>query len=71
MPSYPDLRLALPGPGKTARLIEQATPDSIHIATEGPIGFAGAALLPQAPLAVHHELSHPLSGIYFGAAADP
>jgi glycosyltransferase involved in cell wall biosynthesis len=39
MPSYPDLRLALPGPGKTAQLIEQATPDSIHIATEGPIGF--------------------------------
>ncbi len=39
MPSYPDLRLALPGPGKTAELIEQAKPDSIHIATEGPIGF--------------------------------
>jgi glycosyltransferase involved in cell wall biosynthesis len=39
MPSYPDLRLALPGPSKTAQLIEQAGPDSIHIATEGPIGF--------------------------------
>src|ERR1700743_3319507 len=39
MPSYPDLRLALPGPGKTAQLIEEASPDSIHIATEGPIGF--------------------------------
>ncbi len=39
MPSYPDLRLALPGPGRTAELIEQARPDAIHIATEGPIGF--------------------------------
>src|SRR3984893_1747742 len=33
MPSYPDLRLALPYPAKIAELIEQAKPDSIHIAT--------------------------------------
>jgi glycosyltransferase involved in cell wall biosynthesis len=39
MPSYPDLRLALPYPAKIARLIAQAKPDSIHIATEGPIGL--------------------------------
>jgi glycosyltransferase involved in cell wall biosynthesis len=39
MPSYPDLRLALPRGAKIARLIEDAKPDSIHIATEGPIGF--------------------------------
>jgi glycosyltransferase involved in cell wall biosynthesis len=39
MPSYPDLRLALPGPAKIAALIAQARPDSIHIATEGPIGL--------------------------------
>src|SRR4030088_2727880 len=39
MPSYPDLRLALPGPAKTAQLIEEGRPDSIHIATEGPIGL--------------------------------
>ena len=38
LPSYPDLRVALPGPGKIAQLIEQARADSIHIATEGPIG---------------------------------
>jgi glycosyltransferase involved in cell wall biosynthesis len=38
MPSYPDLRLALPRPAKIARLIAEARPDSIHIATEGPIG---------------------------------
>ena len=39
MPSYPDLRLALPGPRQIARLIAEARPDSIHIATEGPIGL--------------------------------
>jgi glycosyltransferase involved in cell wall biosynthesis len=39
LPSYRDLRLALPTPAKIARLIADARPDSIHIATEGPIGF--------------------------------
>jgi glycosyltransferase involved in cell wall biosynthesis len=39
MPSYPDLRVAFPGPAKIARLIADARPDSIHIATEGPIGL--------------------------------
>ncbi len=32
---------------------------------------AGAALLPQARIAVHHELSYPLSGIHLRAPADP
>jgi glycosyltransferase involved in cell wall biosynthesis len=40
MPSYPDLRLALPGEAKIARLIADARPDNIHIATEGPIGLS-------------------------------
>ena len=39
MPSYPDLRLALPHPADIAELIGRAKPDSIHIATEGPIGW--------------------------------
>jgi glycosyltransferase involved in cell wall biosynthesis len=39
MPSYPDLRLALPYQAKISRLIAEARPDSIHIATEGPIGL--------------------------------
>jgi glycosyltransferase involved in cell wall biosynthesis len=39
MPSYRDLRVALPRPAKIARLIAEARPDSIHIATEGPIGL--------------------------------
>jgi glycosyltransferase involved in cell wall biosynthesis len=40
VPTYPHLRLALPGMRRIARLIEQQQPDAIHIATEGPIGFA-------------------------------
>jgi glycosyltransferase involved in cell wall biosynthesis len=39
MPSYRDLRVAMPRPGRIAKLIEDARPDSIHIATEGPIGL--------------------------------
>jgi glycosyltransferase involved in cell wall biosynthesis len=39
MPSYRDLRVALPRPAKVARLIAEQKPDSIHIATEGPIGL--------------------------------
>src|SRR5688572_24001974 len=39
-PSYPGLRLAIPGRRKVARLIEAAEPDAIHIATEGPVGLA-------------------------------
>ena len=38
VPTYPTLRCALPGPRRIARRIEQAKPDAIHIATEGPIG---------------------------------
>ena len=39
MPSYRDLRVALPYQAKIARLVADADPDSIHIATEGPIGL--------------------------------
>lgn len=39
LPSYPDLRIAIPSMGKIAHMIEEANPDSIHIATEGPIGI--------------------------------
>jgi glycosyltransferase involved in cell wall biosynthesis len=38
VPTYPGLRLALPSPVGIARRIERASPDAIHIATEGPIG---------------------------------
>jgi glycosyltransferase involved in cell wall biosynthesis len=40
VPTYPGLRMALPNRGEIARRIEEATPEAIHIATEGPIGWA-------------------------------
>src|SRR5215470_12340891 len=40
VPTYPSLRLALPARRRIAALIEQQRPDGIHIATEGPIGYA-------------------------------
>ncbi len=39
LPGYEGLRVALPSPRKVARLIEDAQPDNIHIATEGPLGL--------------------------------
>jgi glycosyltransferase involved in cell wall biosynthesis len=40
LPTYAELRLAIPTRRAVARRIEQARPDAIHIATEGPIGHA-------------------------------
>src|SRR5580704_12630792 len=43
LPTYPGLRIALPNPWRIADRIEEAAPDAIHIATEGPIGWATRA----------------------------
>jgi glycosyltransferase involved in cell wall biosynthesis len=43
LPTYPGLRLAVPKPREIARRIEAAAPEAIHIATEGPIGWAARA----------------------------
>src|ERR1700735_1475405 len=40
VPTYPGLRLAIPSRRGIAKRIEAAQPDAIHVATEGPIGFA-------------------------------
>jgi glycosyltransferase involved in cell wall biosynthesis len=40
MPSYPEIRLALPPPGAVARKLDAVNPDAVHIATEGPLGHA-------------------------------
>ncbi len=40
LPTYADLRIALPKPSEIERRIKTAKADAIHIATEGPIGFA-------------------------------
>ncbi|MET4896669.1 glycosyltransferase family 1 protein [Sphingomonadaceae bacterium jetA1] len=38
-PTYPEIRLALPGPGVVGRTLGQFLPDAVHIATEGPLGL--------------------------------
>ena len=39
LPTYPQVRVALTGPGEVRRRIEKLKPDFIHIATEGPLGL--------------------------------
>ena len=39
-PSYPEIRLSLTTSRRIERLIEQVRPDALHIATEGPLGWA-------------------------------
>ncbi|WP_036003420.1 glycosyltransferase, partial [Bradyrhizobium yuanmingense] len=43
LPTYPGLRFALPSGKEIARRIERCAPDALHIATEGPIGWAARA----------------------------
>src|SRR4030081_694979 len=40
VPTYPGLRVAWPNRRKIARRMEAAAPEAIHIATEGPVGWA-------------------------------
>lgn len=40
MPSYPEIRLAVTGPGAIERRLDAVKPDCVHIATEGPLGQA-------------------------------
>jgi len=42
-PSYPEIRLAMFPRRRLARLIREFSPDSLHIATEGPLGIAARA----------------------------
>ncbi|MDJ0643406.1 MAG: glycosyltransferase family 1 protein [Erythrobacter sp.] len=39
-PTYPEIRLALTWPGAVGRELAKTAPDAVHIATEGPLGFA-------------------------------
>jgi glycosyltransferase involved in cell wall biosynthesis len=51
VPTYPGLRIALPNRREIARRIKAASPDAIHIATEGPIGWAARAYCRRGKLA--------------------
>src|SRR5262249_27729748 len=43
LPTYPDLRIALPSCGQIGHRIDAARPDAVHIATEGPVGHMARA----------------------------
>lgn len=40
LPSYPEIKLALTPKGKLKQILKSFQPDHIHIATEGPLGWA-------------------------------
>jgi len=39
-PTYPEIRLALTAPGAVGRQLARIRPEAVHIATEGPLGYA-------------------------------
>lgn len=39
-PSYPEIRLSLVTTDRVRKIIEEINPDALHIATEGPLGWA-------------------------------
>src|SRR5260370_24810506 len=60
VPTYPGLRVALPNRREIARRIEAASPDAIHIATEGPIGWAARAYCRRRKLAFTTSYTTPI-----------
>lgn len=38
-PTYPEIRLAMPGFSRIRRRFDEVKPDAVHIATEGPVGW--------------------------------
>jgi len=44
-PTYPEIRLACVGPSRVGAWIESREPDAVHVATEGPLGWAARAWL--------------------------
>ncbi len=43
-PTYPDIRLSVLPARRLARMIDAFCPDALHVATEGPLGMAAAAI---------------------------
>ena len=71
MPTYASLRLAIPKFSEIVRRIESCKPDSIHIATEGPIGLMVRAYCVRRRLNFTTSYTTRFPGIYFGADRDP
>ncbi|WP_150287024.1 glycosyltransferase family 4 protein [Rhabdaerophilum calidifontis] len=61
MPGYPEIRLALARASALAERIAAFRPDVVHVATEGPIGFAArrASLQSNTPLTTSYHTRFP------------
>jgi glycosyltransferase involved in cell wall biosynthesis len=68
-PPYPAIRLALPRFRAVARFLDQAGPDLVHVATEGPIGLAGRryAATRSLPLVTSFHTNFPQYARHYGA----
>jgi glycosyltransferase involved in cell wall biosynthesis len=60
-PTYPEIRLSIAASGKVGRLIDEFKPDALHIATEGPLGWAarGHALRRNMPFTTAYHTRFP------------
>jgi glycosyltransferase involved in cell wall biosynthesis len=60
-PTYPEIRLSLAGTKSVGRLIDAFAPDAVHIATEGPLGWAarGACLARKLPFTTAYHTRFP------------
>ncbi len=67
MPTYPDIRLAIPRSAGSAGCIEEAGPGPYPHRDRRSDRLADATRLPQAQARFHHQLSHALSRIHQGA----
>jgi 1,2-diacylglycerol 3-alpha-glucosyltransferase/glucuronosyltransferase len=43
-PTYPEIRLSLVRPDRIRRMIEDFSPNAVHVATEGPLGWAARSV---------------------------
>ncbi len=67
VPTYPSLRIAIPDRAKIVSRIEAFQPDSIHIATEGPIGLMTRGYCLKRGLSFTTAYATAFSRIYIGA----
>ena len=61
LPTYKEIRLALATPRAVAQRIDAIAPDHVHIATEGPLGFAArrVCMMRKAPFTTSYHTRFP------------
>jgi glycosyltransferase involved in cell wall biosynthesis len=61
MPGYNEIRLSMTMPGPVHRMMERYSPDAIHIATEGPLGYMARTycVIKKLPFATSYHTQFP------------